>query len=274
MRTLLLLLTLSGILGLLLWVSLSGAWLFMSILILLIFLVITVGYADLAVLFFLGAREIKSGDEEILYSSAAQEAYKLGVPLPILYLYNGTLERGFVLQNGSRVSIAFSRDLVTICSREELAAICFEFLLQVKKNLAKKRTKVMFVIGCTSWMSHLVLNTLLKIIPNKYLKTSVDWFASYFLRPWPEIVFRLTLGETHFKKIHSSISAYAREYDMLQKFGAKLRRFPEARSTPSRKLIEFSLATRSRHFQNILALELLPHEWDYIFDVKADVSAK
>jgi len=167
MRVSLFLLILSCLLGVILWTTLSGALLVLGLVLFVVFLVVSVGYTDTAILFFLGAREIKSADEATFYSAAVQEAYKLAVPRPHLYYYNGALERAFVLQNKKSVSLVLSKDLLESCSKEELSAICFELLIQVKKNLATKRTKVMFIIGTISWLSHGLVELLTKIMPIK-----------------------------------------------------------------------------------------------------------
>lgn len=268
MRVTLFLLILTCFMGLFLWLTLSGALFFFGFLLLLLFIIISIGYSDTAILFFLGAREVKSSDEADFYTAAAQEAYKLAVSQPNLYFYNGALERAFVLQNKKSISLVLSKDLLEICTKEELAAICFELLIQVKKNLASKRTKVMFVVGLGSWFVHGIVELLTKIFPFKEFKLSVNWLLHYLLQPWLELMFKLTLGEKYFRKLEILLKDYPLENNLLQRVGAKLRRPNEIYSLSSRKLIEFSSANKSRQYQNILTLEFLPHEWDLIFDPK------
>jgi hypothetical protein len=253
------------LLGVTLWVTLSGALLAVASLFLLLFIVITVGYTDTAILFILGAREVKGADEEEFHAAAAQEAYKLAVTQPRLYFYNGALERSFVLQNRKNISLVLSRELLSLCTRDELAAISFELLLQVKKGLAPKRTKVMFMIAFFSWFGHSSLALLMRLIPVKSFRHSLNWFMHYLLQPWIELFFKFTLGEKYFRRLQLLLVDYPKEKNLLLRVGSKLRRQTEIYSLSSRKFIELGAINKSRHFQDILVLEFLPHEWDLLF---------
>lgn len=252
-------------LGLFLWLTLSGAALVFCYLILFLLAVVSIGYADTVILFFLGAREVRSSDEPVFFEAAAQEAYKLAVPMPNLYFYNGSLERGFVLQNKQSISLVLNRSLLNNAQPSELSAICFEMLLQVKKGMAGKRTKVMFLLGAKSWIAHFLLGIFTSLIPHKEFRQSCGWVLNYLLHPWLDLMFRLTLGKRYFKKLGNLLAEYPVEGALLKTVGLKLRRAEEVYSVPSRKLMELTSVAKSRHFQNILALELLPHEWDYLF---------
>ncbi len=255
------------------WVSLSGFMFALAAAFLFLVGVITVGYADTSILFYLGAREIRSTDEPAFFKAASQEAYKLSVSLPKLYFYNGTLDRGFVLESRHTQSLVLSKSLLENCSPEELDAICFELLLQVKKGMASKRTKVMFLLGTMSWVTHSFVSLFMRFIPNKEVRQSTDWFLNYLLHPWMNLIFSFTLGEAYFRKLKSFIQDFPIEDEMLGRLGLKLRRPKMIHSLPSRKLIELSSITRNTHFQNILALEFLPHEWDLLFSSEDKLSA-
>lgn len=272
MRVTLFHLLLSCTIGLILWDTSSGIFLTIGLILYLVFIVISIGYTDTWILFLLGAREVRSSDEVDFHSAAVQEAYKLSVPRPHLYYYNGSLERAFVLQNQKEISLVFSKDLLQICSKEELAAICFELLIQVKKNLASKRTKVMFLIGFASWISHTLVDLISKIIPISEVRKSMNWLMSYLIHPWMDLFYKLTLGEKYFKKLEVLLKDYPKENDLLRRVGSKLRVNNEIYSLASRKAIECSSVDRSRHYQNIITLEFLPHEWDLIFN--SDMEAR
>ncbi len=265
MRVNLILLLSTIVFGLFLWVTLSGASLFLSGLILIFIIVITLGYPDKAILFFLGAREVRSRDEALFYKTAAQEAYKLAVTMPHLYFYSGSVERGFVLQNKQVTSIILSKNILHSVSETELHAICFELLLQVKKGMAGKRTKVMFMMGSCSWIAHSVVALITKIIPSREIREALNWVLNYLLHPALDFLFSFTLGQSYFRKLSGFVEEYPYEKELILKLGLKLREPSGQYSLPSRKLQEFSSASRSRHFQNILAMEFLPHEWDYFF---------
>lgn len=259
--------------GLSLWVLFSGVWFVMAFIVFLVFLVISVGYADTAILFYLGAREVRSNDEAPFFQAAAGEAYKLAVPMPSLYFYNGTLERGYVLHARNSYSLVLSKNLLDACGPDELSAICFELLLQVKKGMASKRTKTMFLLGSISWVCHSVMALFTGLIPNKEIQQSSDWFLNFLLHPWLSFLFKVVIGEGYFKRLQSLMSDYPGETERLSRLGLKLRKPDAIYSLPSRKLIEFSSITRNRHFQNILALEFLPHEWDFFFGDEEKIRA-
>lgn len=265
MRVNLILLVTTLVLGLFLWVTLSGALLVITYVFLLFLIVITVGYPDKAILFYLGAREVRSRDEAVFFKTASQEAYKLAVPMPHLYFYNGSVERGFVLQNKNATSIILAKNLLHSVNEAELHAICFELLLQVKKGMAPKRTKVMFLLGTCSWVSHSLVGVFARVIPMREVKEALDWVLNFLLHPLLDFLFRLTLGHGYFRKLTEFVEEYPFEKELLLKLGLKLRAPEDLYSLPSRKLQEFASASRSRHYQNILAMEFLPHEWDFFY---------
>jgi hypothetical protein len=253
------------LLGLFLWATLSGALFFLGALAWLLILVITVGYPDTMVLFLLGAREVRSSDEKDFFSAASHEAYKLSVSMPRLYFYNGSLERAFVLQNRQSISIILNKTLLEKCTSSELKAICFELLLQVKKGMAPKRTKSMFLLGFIAWTIHSIIGLILSILPFRDLKKATDWVLNYLLHPVLDVLFKFVMGESYFKKLSTVLANFPEEREMLERVGMKLRKPSSYYSLPSRKLLELSAINKSRHFQNIIALEFLPHEWDYLF---------
>lgn len=254
-----------SLLGLFLWVTLSGALFVLGCLAWLIIAVITVGYPDTMVLFLLGAREVRSSDEKEFFEAASQESYKLAVPMPRLYFYNGSLERAFVLQNRDTVSVILNKSLLEKSQPDELRAISFELLLQVKKGMAAKRTKSMFLLGFMAWIVHSIMGVLLNLVPFKDVRRASDWFVNFLLNPVLELMFKLVMGEGYFKKLQQLLADYPGEKELLEKVGLKLRRPYSYYSLPSRKLLELSSLYKSRHFQSIMALEFLPHEWDYLF---------
>lgn len=248
-----------------LWATLSGAWLVIGLLLDLVTLVITIGYQDTMLLVLLGAREVTSNEEKDFFEAASQEAYKLSLRIPRLYFYNGSLERAFVLQNGKDVSLVVDKNLLLGSSKTELSAICFELLLQVKKGMAPKRTKSMFVIGFLSWITHSVSGILLKILPFADVRRAINWTLSFLIQPILEVLFRMMVTENYFRRLDSLLSSFPLEKDLILKVGLKVRTTNIHHSLPSRKLLELSSIYKSRQFQSMMVLEFLPHEWDYLF---------
>ena len=263
-----------ALLGLFLWTTFSGALFIIGAIFLIFTLVVSVGYPDTVILFLLGAREVRSSDETDFFEAASQEAYKLAVPMANLYFYNGTLERAFVLQNRGTVSIVLSKSLLDKCTSAELRGICFELFLQVKKGMALKRTRSMFFLGFITWMIHSFIGLILALIPFKEVKQASDWLLNYLLHPWLEFMFKLMMGEAYFKKLETLLNDFPKEKEMLNRVGLKLIKPMSYYSLPSRKLLVLSSVNKSRHFQSILALEFLPHEWDYLFEREELISAK
>jgi hypothetical protein len=110
-----------------------------------------------------------------------------------------------------------------------------------------------------------VVGLISRLVPLKEVREALDWILNFLLHPLLDILFSLTLGKGYFKKLSGFISEYPYEKELLLKLGLKLIEPESIYSLPSRKLQEFSSASRSRHYQDILALEFLPHEWDYFF---------
>jgi Zn-dependent protease with chaperone function len=252
------------------WVTFSGFFFYLGLFLITLFTVISVGYVDTALLFFLGAREVKHNDAEGFYAAATQEAYKLATALPRLYLYNGKLERAFVLENQKSLSLVLGRELIKICTQEELSAICFELLLQVKKGQAAKRTKVMFLIGVFGWFVHATIGWLYRIIPFPEFRHSLNWLANYLIVPWIDFLFRFSLGEKYFRQLYLYLQDFPIENEILKQVGSKIRKTSEIYSLPSRKYIEFASRAKNSYFHNILIIEFLPHEWDFLFELKVE----
>lgn len=274
MRAVLILLISMALLGLFLWIFLSGALLVFASFAFLLLVVISVGYTDTMLLFMLGAREVRSSDEKILFEAASQEAYKLGVSQPRVYFYNGLLERAFVFQSGQSISLVLNKSLIQKSTGDELRAICFELLLQTKKGMAKKRTRAMFYLGLIAWLVHALFGLILKLIPARDIKKSAEWFLNYLIYPVLDFLFRIIIGEKYFKKLEHYLTEYPLEKERLDNVGLKLRTPYTYNSLPSRKILEFFSVERSKTFQNILALEFLPHEWDYLFKSREINSAE
>lgn len=253
------------------WITLSGALFFISLVALAVILAISWGYSDLAVLFFLGARELRSGDAKPLFEASSQEAYKLGIKAPRLFFYNGSLGRAFVFENRSKVTLVLDKTLIDSSTEEELRAICFELLVQVKKRMAKKRTKIMFFIGLVSWFVHSASKVILFLLPGESAKKSFSAVVMFLLTPIFSLIFKMTIGKDYFKKISAVLADFPRESDDLKRVGYKIRRDGSFHSLTSRKILELASVYKSKNFQSIMLLEFLPHEWDYIFSAKDEL---
>jgi hypothetical protein len=256
------------ILGLFLLSILSGALLWLALFIYLCLIVITIGYSDTVLLYLLGARELRPSDEQVFFEATSQEAYKLAVLMPRLYFYNGSLERAYIFQTGSALSLVLNKRLLEKCSPDELHAICFELLLQVKKKMAKKRTRSMFLLGSISWIVHAMGSFIIKLVPNKEFHKVIDWVSNFLLHPFLNFMFNLIMGKGYYKKLGNQLAQFPKEKELLDRVGLKLRRPESYYSLPSRKLLELASIYKSRHYQNIISLEFLPHEWDFFFNTE------
>jgi hypothetical protein len=205
------------------------------------------------ILFLLGAREVRSSDEKNYFEAASQEAYKLSLQMPRIYFYDGSLERAFVLQKGSEISIILDRKIMERSTVSELRAICFELLIQVKKGLAPKRTKTMFALGFLAWIVHSIFSLIVGLLPFKDLQKAVNWILSFFLQPLLEVLFRLMIGDGYFKKLETILAGYPLEREALQKVGMMVSRPASYHSLASRRLLEFASSVKSKHYQNIIA---------------------
>ena len=123
----------------------------------------------------------------------------------------------------------------------------------------------MFFLGLFAWIIHSISGLFINLIPVKDIRKSANWFLNYLVHPVMDFLFKIIMGEKYFKKLETLLSHYPQEKELLERVGLKLRRPYSYCSLPSRKLLELHSVNRSRHFQNIMALEFLPHEWDYLF---------
>jgi Zn-dependent protease with chaperone function len=253
------------LLGSFLWIVFSGAFLVFLLTLLLFLVIICIGYSDSMVLYLLGARGVRSGDEKMFFEASSQEAYKLSVPIPKLYFYNGSLERAFVLQNRQNISLILSKGLIEKSTSLELRGICFELLLQVKRGMATKRTKLMFLLGFTSWIIHSLFGAIATLLPFKEVRRVFDCSVSFILHPLLGLLFQILIGKRYFRKLEKNLNQFSTEKELLRSAGLKIEQPFSYYSLPSRKVLEFMGTTKSRHFQNIQALEFLPHEWDFLF---------
>lgn len=257
-----------------LWVTLEGSFLVTVSLFSAALFVFTVSYADSLLLFLLGARELRSSDEKHFFQAASQEAYKLAVPMPRLYFYNGYLERAFVFHNHDNLSIVLNKGLLETSSINELNAICFELLIQVKKGMAAKRTKSMFILGFLSWATHSIVGLMMKLVPLQNVRKSADWFVGYLLHPVLDLIFSLVMGKNYFKKLSHHIDEYPHEKELLENFYLKLRKPVLNDSLAYKKIFEMHSLSKNHQFQNIMTLEFLPHEWDNLFKNSGLTSAR
>ncbi|MGE3611257.1 MAG: hypothetical protein AB7I27_16815 [Bacteriovoracaceae bacterium] len=252
--------------GLFFYATLSGALFFVALLVLGIFLVISGAYYDSAVLFLLGARGIRaSNDNSELSTTSKQVAYNFSLPQPRLYFYNGNLGRAFVLQKGRTISLVLDKELLNSLNKEELFAICFILLIQVKKGLAKKRSRALFFIGMNAWIVHSFTGLIARVLPNKEIKQSLYWFINYLLQPYLMFLSVNLIGMGYFKKLEGLLSHFPQELKKNKLMGLKLNTASFLDSLSSRKLLELMSIQKSQNFQLILSLETLPHEFDYIF---------
>jgi hypothetical protein len=129
----------------------------------------------------------------------------------------------------------------------------------------------MFFLGTLVWTVHSLISLVTAFVPFKDVRKSADWFVNYFFNPVLEFLFKIIVGENYFKKLGNFLNDFPSEKEHLVRLGLKLRKPDSYYSLASRKILELQAINKSKHFQNIMALEFLPHEWDFIF---ADVELK
>ena len=244
------------------WAFLSGWVLGVFYFLLVTGLLVFINATDKILLLLLGSREIKFEYEEELTNRVAQIAYKLGIRPPKLYFYNGVLDRAFILQCGQRISLVYSKNLLDICSDEEVEAVSFELLIQAKNNLARKRSLTLGIIGIVSWISQGFVGSIKKMIPSKRVGEVLNWLIYYAIHPWFMVAFRLMFGWSSLRKVNAQLASYESEAILIDHVKRKINYPDDLYSLPMKKFIELTLINKNPHFQNVLALEFLPHEWD------------
>lgn len=98
-------------------------------------------YFDKVVLMLLRAREIINTDEQALFQTLKNKAYKFHESTPKVYLYNSELENFFIFESRGSWCIVLSRKLLDYLSSEQTSAL-IEFAFRYKKtNMTKLKTK-------------------------------------------------------------------------------------------------------------------------------------
>ncbi len=116
----------------------------------------------------------------------------------------------------------------------------------------------------------MLVNLVTKFIPSKDVKASLNGLVYFMLNPWLDMIYKFLMGKKYFNKLEIFLKEYPNENNLLKDVSSKLIRPDEIYSLSSRKLIELSSVHKSSHYQGIITLEFLPHEWDLIFDGKSE----
>ena len=106
---------------------------------------------------------------------------------------------------------------------------------------------------------------MMRLIPIKDVRLASAWFVGYLLHPVLELIFSMVMGKNYFKKLNHYMDDFPLEKEHLKHFGLKLRRSISNESLPFKKILEFSSLNKNNQYQNIITLEFLPHEWDFLF---------
>ncbi len=220
-------------------------------------------------MFLLGAREIRGDDQSSYFESASQEAYKLSLQRPKIYVYEGVFERGYVLQNNKNISLVLDRSFLNRVSKNELSGVCFALLIQAKHGLATNRTKAMLIFGSISWIVNGLGKLLGLFIPSRYFRLSINWFLVLMFYPLIQSLFSMMVGNNYLIKAFQLLDEYPDELRNLKLATMKLKNNSELYSITSRKLIEIASASKTSTYKNTLTLDVLPHEWDEFY-IKQD----
>lgn len=244
------------------WVTFSGFKVLALFLICVFIGILILTHCDLLILLFIGAREIQDDDYPILAQIVSQEAYKLSVLKPKLFFYHGHIDRAFVFHQGRRIHLVLGKSLLQSYSEFELRAIVFELLLQAKKKMASKKTKMTFMLIFLMGIIHFVVSMLFKILPFPRLKQAIMWFIFYSIYPPLEVIFKLVIGQGYFKKLSSYLQNFQVESENWEAVKSRLSSPDVMKSLSYKKLMIFFNLSHRDSFQNIFVLESLPHEWD------------
>jgi len=245
--------------------SLFTGWiLIISMIIVLVSSVIMIYYLDRVTLSFLSARPTTLQENEKVFRAANLQAYKLETISPEIYYYHGTIKRAFVLQHGKRISLLLHEDLISDSSDEELGALFFSLLVQVKKGFAKKRTRIMFLIGLIAWGGTETANILGTLLPGKNSRKNCYLAFMYLFSPISSVLFKVGLGRSFFDQMILSLSSYSQESEEFQRYLKKIKTIFLQPSFTTKSLQLYLATQKSTNLQIQVILENLPHEWERV----------
>lgn len=229
-----------------------------AILALLLTLLILNLYPDKFLLHFLQARETTETEFPLAHQVAGNQAFKLRLPAPRIYTYNGFFHRAFAFSAGKRSVFVVEKRILTGVSKEELEALWFALALQIKEKSARHSTFALLAMAIC-WVPYLKLMTLWRIAP-----PVLGWIGQFMVAPTATQLHRLGCNQRTCQRFLRRLGDYPFEESRLRELNGRLTQ-PRLQLSVARDFtFRASAASHGPREQMILALEAALHPLDYM----------
>lgn len=228
-----------------------------------IFLILVFGlvlnlYPDKFLLHFLQAREITETEFPLAHQVVSNQAFKLKLPAPQVYTYNGFFHRAFAFSAGKRSVLVVERRILIDVSREELEALLFSLSLQIKDGTAKKSTFALLSLA-VCWVPYLKMMGLWRNPPQ-----ILGWLGQFMVAPAAGLLHRLGFNQNTCQKFLTRLSEFPYEESRLRELNGRFDQ-PKLHLSVARDFtFRAGAASHGPREQMILALEAATHLMDHL----------
>lgn len=239
------------------WVLPFYLGLFALILIILYAVVLNL-YPDKFLLHFLQARETTETEFPVAHQVAGNQCFKLRVPAPQIFTYNGFFHRAYAFSVGRRSVFVVEKGVLNNISPAELESLWFALALQVKDKSARSTTFALLGMA-VCWVPFLKLLGLWRSTP-----AAMGWLGQFLVAPAATQLHRLGCNRVSCQKYLKRLSEYPYEEARLRELNDRLNQ-PRLHSSVARDFTyRASAASHGPREQMILAIEAATHPLDYL----------
>lgn len=204
-------------------------------------------FPDKWLLHFFQAREAARAEYPVLAQILDNQAYKLSMPTPYLYTYNGFFPRAYAFARFRRAVLVLERGMLDEATSHEMEALLFNLCLQVKEKIAAKNT-FSYLAFAAWWFPFLKLSS---------RRNAVVWLGQFVLLPFAAMTYEIGEPSRSHKRFLNVFLGYEKEAETLSGFMARLRP-PRLRGEWGRTMaFRLAAANHGPRERLILALESL-----------------
>ena len=215
-------------------------------------------YPDKFLLHFLQARETSETEFPLAHQVAGNQAFKLRIPAPQIFTYNGFFHRAFAFAVGKRSVFVVEKKVLNNVNKEELEALWFALALQVKENSATRSTFALLGMAVW-WMPYLKLVSLWRTPP-----PVMGWIGQFMVAPVATQLHRLGINQLSCQRFLRRLAEYPHEEARLRELNERFQQPRLHLSVESDFTYRASAASHGPREQMILAIEAATHPLDYL----------
>lgn len=214
-------------------------------------------YPDKFLLHFLQARESTESQFPEVYRVSRNQAFKLRVGAPKIFVYNGFFPRSFSLQASDRVVFVVERQLITKATPTELESLFFGLALQIKDGSARA-VSVSLLNLALWWLPFLKVVALWTHPPRWW-----GWIAQYFISPVANLWHGWGYTTQQRRRYLQYLATFPHEAAGYRSLGGRFLQ-PRLHVSPGQEfLYRMSSAAHGFREQLILAIEGAPNPMDH-----------